>query len=69
MMRQLAIIILLVTVLLTSGCLKSQVDNERGGNSTITQMENQADEMLEQEIEEATENMTVEDIENSMKEE
>ena len=66
MMKELVVIGILVSVLLTSGCVKHMTSFEKNESMGISQVEDQADAMIEQEIEESTENITLEDIENSL---
>ena len=66
MIKELIIICILVSILLTSGCIKYGSSAERNETMTKSQIEDQADSMIEQEIENATENISLGDIENSL---
>jgi len=67
MLSQLLIIGLVISVLLTSGCVKAP-EGTAGGGLTGAQIEDQAADAIEKEMQEAVENISIEDIENSLPE-
>jgi len=67
MISRLLAILLVVSVIFASGCVQQETGGATGGAAGAT-LEDQAADMLEQELDQAIENISVEDIENSLPE-
>jgi len=63
MIKQIIIIGILISVLLTSGCVQHTGEGTAESQMSV---EDQADSAIEQELDQATENITIGDIENSL---
>jgi PBP1b-binding outer membrane lipoprotein LpoB len=61
MIKQAFVILLILSAVLISGCVQTDTEDQ-----TTADAEDQAVNALEQELEQATENMTVEDVENTL---
>jgi len=68
MLKRLIVVGILISVILVSGCIQQETQGEKTTESKVTssQIEEQANTLIEQELEEATQNIDVGDIENSL---
>ena len=70
-MLKLLIMLLLLSMVLVSGCVQKETgagQNETATGQVTENLENQADEMINQELDAATENITLDDIESAIPE-
>ncbi|MCD6477987.1 MAG: hypothetical protein J7K87_03215 [Candidatus Aenigmarchaeota archaeon] len=68
MIKEFALIGLLISVIFISGCVSQGKTGTAESQITAPSLENQADNAIEQELDEAVNNITVSDIENSIAE-
>jgi len=68
MLRQLFVLGILLSVILVSGCTQTTPSGETGGGLTEKQIEDQAMQQIEQELDQAVQDLDLSDIENSIPE-